>query len=674
MLLLELIIGNLLLAMLIASIALWVGRGGKHASLAHALWVLVFVKLITPPIISFPVPVPIPTMASQVATQEKKLTASLDGQHIWRGSPAGNDSVTQDTEISVSSDRSPAPVDTSDLAVDHVQNDASVIDRISSVTPAPSTLLEQVTRFIDQGMVWFVAVWAIGFLVLSIRGLVRLVRFRRLIQECGQDDEEAAAIVRQFACQRLRSRPGARSPRVVRLNVHVSPMLFGFATRPIIVCPEALWQAMSEDDRRAFLAHETAHYCRRDHWVRWLEWLVSSAYWWFPGIYFAQSQLERHEEACCDARAVELLETKPRRYAEALLRVVDFISDYQVGLPSFASGMQPTATLEERLRLLMLPDKAGPTSRTLRTASGAMCSAMILIHPQLYPIAWQDERSPEDQWVIAKSSFDQSIERAPAIEFQPTNPDLELPPEPVGFWNLEPARRWASFRLKTSGYRLRAVTGRGISIERDRRRLMFKQEELTSISEVASTGRVIIGDREGNVRLWDLDAGMAVSLLGNHRHEVTSVCVGVEGGVFSADHAGSVIRWEMQSGQMIARWTANDRPIQSIRISSDDNFVAVVCGDWKSLRVAPTLHLLEAQTLTEKGRQPLPEDTALVRQADDGQWCVISWDGTVRDLFTETVIGSVDKVQVSSLLLSQHATFDLPPNDLIGQQMALPSE
>ncbi|OYP29369.1 M56 family metallopeptidase [Rhodopirellula sp. MGV] len=673
--LLELVIGNLLLATLIAVIALWVGRRGKRAALAHALWILVLVKLVTPPIISLPVPIPLPAQASASTKTTSQTQTSLQdgsGENVQRIANPSGETLPRPSQKTNRSEILASEIPDRGNLASHPDDDASSSEAFSSadrdafqtsyaamVTNSPSSLSEYFDSFGAKLTGWLVTVWGIGFLLMASRGLVRLIRFRKLITECGHDDEAAAEIVQQFSCRRLSSRWGSKPPRVVRMDVHVSPMLFGFATRPIIVCPEDLWQAMSDEDRRAFLAHETAHYCRRDHWVRWLEWFVTSAYWWFPGVYFAKQQLERHEEACCDARAVELLETKPRRYAEALLRVVDFISEHQIGLPKFASGMQPTATLEERLRLLMRQEGNAPASRSVRMVCGVMCSVIIILHPQLYLMPLGERPDLASHWSVAPPSFSQVIEQTPKAQMQAAEIEAALPPAPSGFWNLQPAQRWASFTLKTSGYRLRAVTDRGISIVGERTHLSFQQDELTAISEVSSTGRVIIGDTDGNVRLWDLDASMAVSLLGSHQNEVTSVCVGNDGGVFSADAVGSVIRWEMQSGQMIARWTSDGDPIQSIRMSDDGTYLAVVCGDWQNQRVAPTLHLLNAQTLSHHGQQMLPAGAALVQQDSLNRWCVICWDGTVLDLFSESSRGSIDKIQVSALLLSQHAEFEI---------------
>jgi hypothetical protein len=441
-------------------------------------------------------------------------------------------------------------------------------------------------------------------------------------------------------------------------------MLFGCALRPIIVCPERLWQSLSADDRKAFLAHESAHYCRRDHWVRWLEWFVSTVYWWFPGVYFGQKQLERHEEACCDAWAVKALETKPRCYAETLLRVVDFISDHEVGLPRFASGMQPTETLEERLRLLMRNELDHSSSPLHSWGSGLACAAIWMVHPDAYPIEWARDVSPVRERVLA----DPLLLPVPAIvSDEDTEAVLEssLPAVPRGFWNASPVTNWAGFSFDVSGYQLTAVAGKGFVIDRSTgQRLEFDERGLTCIAEIPASGRVIIGDADGSVRLWDLDAGMPVSLLGRHPAGVTSLAIGPDGGVFSADSSGSVIRWEMQSGQTLARWDAGGREgrasdasltVQSIRVSRDGSRIAVVCGDWRQTTTQKTLFLLNGKSLALASRQAIHCDTAIVLQDEQLRWCAVGWSGVVRSVDSSLPIGTIEKHRVSALLLSQHA-------------------
>ncbi|QEF96554.1 Regulatory protein BlaR1 [Stieleria maiorica] len=657
----EVIIGNLCLASLIGVLACIVGRCGRRAVLAHALWIMFFAKLVTPPIVS--VPLPIPSFTTDPAASPVAI-ASAPQSETRRHSSSGS---TPDSAVS----RERTGHEAENAGLDRQASDDLVA---ATAVPAASRPERDVSsaRFAWLNsnclMCLACAIWMGGFLALVVHGILRLVRFRKLIGQCGQEDAEATETVREIVRRESRWRIDRRTPRVVRVSVHVSPMLFGFATRPIIVCPEQLWQSLSPADRKSFLAHETAHFLRRDHWVRWLEWSVSAVYWWFPGVYFAQKQLERHEEACCDARAVKILGTKPRQYAEALLRVVDFISDHQAGLPKFASGMQPTATLEERLRLLMRNELDQSYSHLHTWGSGLACAAIWMVHPDVYSFQLPRDHDRQRE-VIAER---ERIAPLPSLESDmPIQEwdEAELPAAPSGFWNATPIRHWGEFSFGVSGYRFTAIAGEGFAIDRSADDpLVFDQRNLTAIAEIPASGRVIIGDAAGNVRLWDLKAGMPVSLLGRHTADVTSLAVTPDGGVYSADSAGAVIRWELQSGRTLARWNGksqlpDSRPdavaVQSIRSSIDGQWIAVLCGDWRQTSTPKTLHLLDSQTLTEQASMELAPQTAVVLADPRGDWFAVSWSGSVRPLDDSQPIRQVKKDHVSALILSQHAVLDV---------------
>ena len=429
-------------------------------------------------------------------------------------------------------------------------------------------------------------------------------------------------------------------------------MLFGFGGRPVIVCPEQLWHAFSEQERHAFLAHETAHYCRRDHWVRWLEWFVTAAYWWFPGVYVARRQLQRHEEACCDAWAVRQLDSTPRHYAEALLRVVDFLSEHRVGIPRIASGMQPTDSLEERLRLVMTNGGEGDAPAPLYWCASVACISLWLLHPLPMPYSdpvvavINDLTRPDTLASIDSSALKQSLTMP--------GPEIELPDPPQGFWNQAVEHRWAEFSLVLPGARLIAEASRGITVEAPGREvLQFSSDELTAIVEIPTTGRVVIGDRLGQVRLWDLSAGMPVSLIGRHQSALTSLAYHATQGLVSADESGSVIRWDMQSGQVLATWSASSGPVQSIRFSHEGELIATLSGCWDQNPDVQELHFVDSVTFASRGTMFVAPSTAVVFQSRDAGWVAVNWSGDIHSLETNAVIASVPKQRVSALMLSQ---------------------
>ena len=625
---------NLLVASLIALLALSVGRGGRHARLAHGLWVAFFLKLITPPIVVLPY--------------------SLPAEWVPETTAAFNRSLTQ---FSL----------TLGEATNSVERVASSSRRVAGSTVGARSIGLDAFRVNWASLL--LVVWMAGFATIACRSLVRVLRFRRLVIREGKPDAEATAKVAEML--RATSTLGIRRavPRVVRVPLRVSPMLVGLGRRPMIICPDQLWQGLTSAQRESFLAHETAHYSRRDHWVRLLECVVTAAYWWCPLVFYARRQLERHEEVCCDAWAVRRLGTPPRRYADALLRVVDFVSEHQAGLPRLASGMQPSDSMEERLRLLMRPASVDTDAGPMSWLAGSCCCVLWLVHPAALPQSqpWIASNLPAlaPSTSLSGPRFD-SADVTAESRADSDRSRSELPQRPVGFWNRTPKRRWADFSLTLPGARLVAETSRGISIQvPDRPTLRFTNDQLTAIVEIPRTRRVVIGDRGGHLRLWDLSAGMPVSLIGRHRGSVTSLAYHQRCGLVSGDDTGALMRWDVQSGQPQAGWSGPDEvddalPIQSVRSDRLGETLAVVVGCWSDEQNRQELCLLDAVTLETNESRPLRspsgESIAVVYPTDAGDWIAVDWSGQRFNVNTGERAGTVAKPTVSAIALAESVT------------------
>lgn len=619
----QIIVSNVAVALVIGGVAAGVGRGGRRATLAHALWVAFFVKLITPPLLWVPIAVPadwLPPTAS--STSAAPLNAAISAAN-----PA------------VSGNHLPHPISARPVAA----------------------VAESTAAAISAAHLWTIAglVWIVGFSFILVRGLIRYVRFRRFLRREGVRDRQATLFVGQL----LRSEPRAtllrtgrrHSPVVLRIPARVSPMLFGVGSRAVIVCPNQLWRSLGEHERHACLAHEAAHYYRRDHWIRWLEWFVTALYWWFPGVYVARRQLERHEEAACDAWAVRKLGSVPRRYAEALLRVVDFLSEHQLGIPRLASGMQPTRSLEQRLRLLIGPNGTSQTTRPVRAAAGASCMLLWILHPSLQPLTGTRESLVLPAAIDPRAASTAMPPHA-LPDASPESAGSDLPEPPGGFWTHRSRRQWADLSLTLPGSQLIAEAGRGISIERlEGEPLRFSNEQLSAITEIPSTRRVVIGDASGRLRLWDLQAGLPTSLIGRHGAQIASLAYHESCGIISADAAGSVTRWDLQSGQLLATWSGLNVPVQSIRCSGNGRTVAVLVGSWRQLDTAEQVCFVDASSLESQSSTSVSPGTAVVLHVEPAGWVTVEWSGAVRLLESGRPIGAVAKHDVSALVLSQDA-------------------
>ena len=619
------IVSNLVVSSLIACLAFVVGRLGRYAVVAHLLWIAVFIKLVTPPIVLAPIAVPY-----QWTQPLRMLVAPTVGVDLITSAAVQNPDKASSVALTSISVAQQGEVNSSIAA--SIQN-------------------------LDL-MHWLFAVWAGGTSLLIWRGALRFVRFTRLLKREGVVDSEATQMVRHL----LRDKFATHStgdvfvPSVVRISACVSPMLFGIGKGTSIVCPNRLWNSLSEVERRAFLAHEVAHYLRRDHWVRWVEWSVTAIYWWFPLVYVARRELERHEEAACDAWAIGRLGAAPRSYAETLLSVVDFLSDSNVGSPRLASRMQPTDSLEERLRLIMSPVGPARIPKPVACLLTVICLSLLILHPLPYAAA-RSVSVPQRVIADQRQTLDNDGVSISGVAGDSASLDTQslvsLPPVPRGWWNDVPNRTWANHRLSGQELRLLAEAGSGISVQKSDRLIhRFDNDAVRAMACVQSSGRLILGNAAGELHLWDVDSAMPVSLIGRHKSAVTSLAFHPTGGLVSGDAEGNLYVWDIQSGQILETASISG-PICSVRWSRSGEQIAVLLGDWSLTTKSMQLQLLNSPALQRVQTIALPHNIAIAQQHERLGWVAVDWSGIVSSLVTGETVGSILKSDVSGIALCQ---------------------
>ena len=164
-----------------------------------------------------------------------------------------------------------------------------------------------------------VLAWLLGTTGLLAWTIARTVRFRGSLATASRRApewlrREAAAVGRALGL--------ARTPEVRTADARVTPLVWWTGGRVRVLVPALLLTELTAVERRAILAHELAHVRRRNHLVRWLEWLACSVFWWNPVAWWARRELRMAEESCCDRVALDAAGSPPRAYANALLRVV----------------------------------------------------------------------------------------------------------------------------------------------------------------------------------------------------------------------------------------------------------------------------------------------------------------------------------------------------------------
>lgn len=389
---LDIAVSNGLVAGLLAIVAASFGLWGRRPALTHALWVLVWLKLITPPLWTYHVPW---LDASRAAPAEPVAKANLPGDAEPIGlRPAREAPQEEDKQepIAPQAPRNPVLPMLQREDGDEIPVQPEPVRQPEKEPPVevaqPPIVAANGGRV---GWPWIdgvAFVWLAGGGAWLLLALGRLWRFHRLLRFA----EPAPAFV-QASAQTLAEAMHVRCPDVCVVPGHLSPLLWTLGRRPRLILPAGLVELLSPEQMATLLAHELAHWRRRDDRVRWLELIVLALYWWCPLAWWARRELHQAEEECCDAWVVSLLPDSAKDYALALVETVDFLSAAPADLPVLASGVGRVRLLKRRLKMIL----QGRTPRAL-TLTGTLGIAVIglLMLPLVFSTA-QSQGPPAAQ-------------------------------------------------------------------------------------------------------------------------------------------------------------------------------------------------------------------------------------------------------------------------------------
>ena len=174
--------------------------------------------------------------------------------------------------------------------------------------------------------------------------------FERLLR----DTLPASAHLQQLTAE-IASKFGLRRPPDAHyVDCVAVPMLWCAGRRPTILLPMRLFRQLDEQQAAMILAHELAHLRRRDHWVRTIELIVSTIYWWNPLAWLIRRRIHEAEDLCCDAWVRSTFPDCTRRYAEVVIEAAESLGESQVGgrlLP--ASPLLHSLSLKARIEMIL---------------------------------------------------------------------------------------------------------------------------------------------------------------------------------------------------------------------------------------------------------------------------------------------------------------------------------
>ncbi|MCA9072553.1 MAG: M56 family metallopeptidase, partial [Planctomycetaceae bacterium] len=341
-----------LLILLVAAVLRCVGR--NHPHFAHALWMVVLLKALTPPLWSSPSGV-FSRLQSAASTQETALEVAEDSSAALSPEPVETGFVYEgisaaDLDPDLAPTAFPPHLAPCELPADW-EPSAVVSAPVEKPEPIEAESLPETKPASASFPLWksiALGLWLLGSLgTMSMAG-IRWLFCRREIRRAKQVHHPAA----QQLLEELRIRLGIRrSVGLIISKSRIGPAVLGIL-RPTILIPSRIIEGKTPADLEPILAHELIHVRRGDLWVGWLQVLVQSVWWFHPLVWWSGRLLKREAERCCDEEVVAELGCKPARYARALLDVLE-LKHILKPVPVLPS-VKPVEITSRRLERIML--------------------------------------------------------------------------------------------------------------------------------------------------------------------------------------------------------------------------------------------------------------------------------------------------------------------------------
>jgi beta-lactamase regulating signal transducer with metallopeptidase domain len=419
---------SVLLLALLVELACRLGR--FRPALCHALWLVVLLKLMVPPLVAWPV-------------SSESLFAGL-----------------KTVSVPEQNGNSPARA-----GIAHVSRGISITDTGAGnealISPAPATGPAQRLSPALPPMTIALGIWCAGALIFSGIGLWQIRRARRQLQE-GRPLPGWQQAMLEETCRKI----GVAIPRALELS-SIDGIYMQAVGRPVLLVSSSSLESIEASRWNTIIVHELAHLKRRDHWVAWALFLARIVWWWNPLFWWIEKRVHLYSELACDAWVVSIHPDERRNYAESIVRVMALLSKRRAAAPVLGLAAWRAVSEERRLWMIM---KSTSESR-LPWAFGVMIGIVALVLSPAWLASGTDGKelgtvpvpAPKDNLAAGRVS-----DARPVFESEITGPDV-FPAIESGVTEARPVELHGSeFAPRDDLPLLSPPVLRGVPVERSR--------------------------------------------------------------------------------------------------------------------------------------------------------------------------------------------------------------
>ncbi|MCK4999383.1 MAG: M56 family metallopeptidase [Anaerohalosphaera sp.] len=371
----EILLSNVIVVSIGALVIYGVTTIWKNAKIARLLWLILLLKLITPPLFQIPLLGPAP---EQAISTEQKLPISMDAPHL--ALPSIERRVPRRVQY--------VPAQPKNYPA--IQSSLNSKQDKPAITTICGKWIKTANAKIN-----YLYIWIAGSAVWILINIWQVSRLCRLLV----GSSAAPAGVQDELYNISKNLRFKTIPKLIFVDTMISPCVWAWKRSSYILISKELFARMDMHQQQTILTHEMAHLRQGDHWLRWLELVIIAVYWWFPVAWWIVKQLHKSGEYCCDSYVYDIYPNKIKAYARALVETVECLSNTNKKVAALGvRNLSGPMLLKRRIKLIT--EMKGQTKMNWKTKIMAVLIAASTITLSV-GYANDKDAEPTDNEIIA---------------------------------------------------------------------------------------------------------------------------------------------------------------------------------------------------------------------------------------------------------------------------------